>query len=170
MNILEEEKSDQGRFDRDLLAANFANLTLIFMIGLFLIYLWLAGVFKRSDYNTLSLLLGIWMILWGVKLLDLNVEDTKYNFYIQLPEWINCIVPLARCEDGGFESITIIHFIGYFIIGLIVPNLYAEILLLSVGFEVFESLIGFTPKIILDPSINILGYTLGSSMSNSSKS
>lgn len=163
---MESKDNEKKKFERDLAAANPFNLVLIFVIGAFLIIIWLFSLLPIEKYNTLSLLFGIWMILWGLVLVKLRYKQFEEGFYWRLPHCLNCIIPYDRCEDGGFEAVTITHFVGYIIVGYIVPDLYGEILLISILFEIFESLIGFTPKILLDPTVNMLGYIIGSYMSS----
>lgn len=158
-----------GRMQRDLKAREFA-LPIIFSVGVGMIAFWFFEVFNRRDYNMLSMILGVWMILWGLSVSNIKEDDYKYNFHFKLPEFfhqLNCILPLPRCEDTRFELITVFHFIGYLIVGYLIPDLYTEILLLSIGFEIFESLLGYTPKIVLDPTVNLFGYWYGSQLHHS---
>ncbi len=164
-----DRKDAIDRMNRDLKAREYA-LPIIFAVGIGWIAFWFFEVFNRQDYNFLALLLGTWMIIWGLSVANIKEDDYKYNFHFKLPDFLhqlNCFLPLPRCEDTRFELITVFHFIGYLLVGYLVPDLYVEILLVSIGFEIFESLIGYTPKIILDPTVNLLGYWYGSLMHHS---
>lgn len=144
----------------------FAKILIILFLMLILYLIYSKRLFKREEYNKLSLALLIVITLFipGV------IIECKYNHLtkrkvIKLPTDLKCFVGDHRCKEGDFEIWTLVHFVIYFAIGMYIPSLYFEILIISIACELLETAIGFPAKYILDPIVNMAGYILGSQFS-----
>lgn len=90
----------------------------------------------------------IYFLFKNVKTTELIVCDIN-NLY---NEKIN--------EQGIFIAIL------YCIFGIIFPNNYIEIIIVSIIFELLQPYFGYNSNYVLGPMINLSGYTLGSMLGN----
>ena len=151
---------------------NPGNQVVLLLISLFLLLLYIVKPFKNEKYNNLCLAFAVFNFSWLATIVAryLYLEyggkpiDSKGTF-IEVPYAIKCYFGEENCQKGNIEVFTLIHFIGYTIIGLLIPGLYWEILIISVACELLELAMGITSKFFLDPAVNMLGYVLGSALS-----
>ena len=85
--------------------------------------------------------------------------DTKL---VEVPVGIKCQFEEPDCMEGDIDGWSIAYGLVYFIVGLIYPNRYLGIAILSVTIEVLGPCIGFKPKYIIHPLIAITTYSIGS--------
>jgi hypothetical protein len=146
----------------------------------------LALAFSIFNYAWLLTLIVRYLYFYN-KSIDLSKSDTKsseesienssssnifirffkkiINVCIPVPYGLKCLFGESGCERGNISFLSFFHFIGYFIIGVLIPDYYWEIIILSYACEFIELGLGFTPKFIIDPLINISGYAIGSALS-----
>jgi len=154
--------------------------THIVMISLILILLsiWFIPVNKNlpikcqklfNDYKKIALCLSIFAGMLYISVIvrcfmnaDNEMGDIVNSIKVDVPEKVKCPIRYFRCDEGVINLATLLHFIMYFIIGMVIPNRYGAILIVSIVFEIIELWVGFPCKIILDPIVNMLGYFLGS--------
>lgn len=131
-----------------------------------------SDVFARPDYNLLAKLLAVTMILWLVsayaravfplKAVSVNGNEGEL---LAIPEWSKCVFGQPRCEKATFTVWTVLHFLMYIIIGYLVPGLYFEIFMISILVELLEHSFGYPAKFLLDPTVNMAGYVVGTALS-----
>lgn len=110
------------------------------------------------------LLLIFFAIIWQIynylyrknnnQFLDMEIVD--------VPHSVKCFFNESKCEEGNINGWTLIYGLMYFIIGLVVPNQYLAILIISILFELFQSYHGNNAKYIIGPLVSLTGYGLGS--------
>lgn len=90
----------------------------------------------------------------------------KTQFYT--PECLSCGIPYVsinplknNCKYVKFDGWSIIHFIIFFIGGMILPDYYGTVFILSILCEVYEYYAGWRSRFIIDPLVNMLGYYVG---------
>jgi hypothetical protein len=143
----------------------------LLLISLFFLTLYIAKPFKNEDYNNLCLAFAIFNFSW------LGTVVIRYIYYshggkyvssgalIEMPYGLKCYFNEVGCERGDFSIFSIFHFVGYLVIGLLIPGYYIEILILSVACELLELGLGYPTKFFLDPAVNLSGYLVGSLLS-----
>lgn len=147
------------------------NQVILLLIILFFLLLYVQKVFVNNDYNNLCLAFAVFNASWLVTI----VVRYLYYYYggkyvsegviIPIPYGLKCYFGEPLCQNGNFTLFTVFHFVGYLVIGLLIPGYYIEILIISVACEFLELGMGFTSKFFLDPTINLLGYLTGSLLS-----
>lgn len=171
---------------------SFGRQFIIFLIASFLLLIYIKSPFENEDYNKLALAFSIFNYAWLLTLIvrylyfyykspkseDKNIEEKSsnnifvrifkkiVNFYIPVPYGLKCYFNEDGCERGNITIFSFFHFIGYFIIGFLIPDYYWTIIILSYACEFLELGLGFTTKFIIDPLINISAYALGSAASS----
>jgi hypothetical protein len=171
---------------------NFGRQFIIFLIASFLLLVYIKSPFENEDYNKLALAFSIFNYAWLLTLIvrylySYNKSDTKsieedptknsssnifvrffkkiLNICIPVPYGLKCLFGESGCERGNLSILSFFHFIGYFVIGVLIPDYYWEIIILSYACEFIELGLGFTPHFIVDPLISIAGYAVGSALS-----
>lgn len=170
---------------------SFGRQFIIFLIASFLLLVYIKSPFENEDYNKLALAFSIFNYAWLLTLivrylyfysksLDLpesadekSISNNIFirifkkiaNFCIPVPYGLKCYFNESGCERGNIDIFSFFHFIGYFIIGFLIPDYYWEIIILSYICEFLELGLGFPTKFIIDPLINISGYAVGSALS-----
>ena len=172
---------------------NFGRQFIIFLIASFLLLVYIKSPFENEDYNNLALAFSIFNYAWLLTLIarylyfyyksdkskstEESIENSSssnifvrffkkiISICIPVPYGLKCLFGENGCERGNISFFSFFHFIGYFIIGILIPDYYWEIIILSYACEFVELGLGFTPKFIIDPLINIAGYAIGSALS-----
>lgn len=129
--------------------------------------------------NYTIILMLIWVLLWFIydhllKLLINTKKDLFLTKIIKLPNDLKCL-PFDTflnnyCERNDIDVYSIIHFVIYVTVGFFVPNMYVVVFVFSVLFELYELLIGLRCRLWQDPLFNLMGYFIGSSIINYTKS
>jgi hypothetical protein len=169
---------------------SFGRQFIIFLIASFLLLVYIKSPFENEDYNKLALAFSIFNYAWLLTLIvrylyfyykssdekSLEQETSSpnifkrflrklVNFYIPVPYGLKCYFNEDQCEKGNIDIFSFFHFIGYFVIGILIPDYYWEIIILSYACEFLELGLGLTTKFIVDPIINLSGYAIGSALS-----
>lgn len=100
-----------------------------------------------------------------------STYQAKYNslstFKISdIPMSIKCMFQEKNCEQGDLDGWSLLHCFIYFCIGLVAPNKYLNVFIVSVLFEIIQPYLGNSARFILNPLCNITGYSLGSLIIN----
>ena len=80
----------------------------------------------------------------------------------EVPYEVKCAFEEPGCEEGDIDGWTLLHGVIFFIIGLIIPNKFLAVLIISVIWELVQPLLGNQPRYIINPLTNITGYAIGS--------
>lgn len=125
-----------------------------------------------QDINILLLILFIWCIPWY--LYNCLIRSKTYHplskIFINLPQWITCTIPYVHkdpiknkdaCKLVHFDGWCIGHILIYLTIGLFFTGKYTEVFIISILCEIYEYIVGWRAKWILDPLVNMIGYVLG---------
>jgi hypothetical protein len=171
---------------------NFGRQFIIFLIASFLLLVYIKSPFENEDYNKLALAFSIFNYAWLLTLIvrylyfyyksdtkssdeveEKNISSNIFirffkkiiNICIPVPYGLKCLFGESGCERGNISFLSFFHFIGYLIIGVLIPDYYWEIIILSYACEFIELGLGFTPHFIIDPLLNISGYAIGSALS-----
>jgi len=110
----------------------------------------------------------IFSVIWGIYQITYKMKNNDFleNFKLfDVPYEIKCFFKEPGCEDGNITGWNIIYLLAYLVFGYFVPNQYIVILVISVLIELVEPMAGYQPKYIIDPAVNLSGYTLGSLLS-----
>jgi hypothetical protein len=90
----------------------------------------------------------------------------QIQFYT--PECLSCGIPYVsinpkknNCKYVKFDGWSIVHFIIYFVCGIVVPEYYGTVFILSILCEIYEYYSGWRARFIIDPLVNMLGYYAG---------
>ena len=143
---------------------------LLLIIILILLYLYYKQAFKNPDYNKLCLAYAIFIALWLATIMIRYVFLHYYpmpqndNPIISIPYGMKCYFGQKDCENGDFTIFSIFHIVGYIAVGYYVPGYYMEILVISVLCEFLEYGMGYSAKFLLDPTINLIGYFIGTQL------
>jgi hypothetical protein len=144
---------------------------ILLLVSLFLLLLYIVKPFKNEKQNNLMLALCIFTAVWLLTLICRYLyrngggKHIEQDAIINIPYGLKCYFGEPNCENGNFELYSIFHIIGYILVGLFVPGLYWEILIISVACEFLELGMGYTSKFFLDPAINMASYAIGSALS-----
>lgn len=84
------------------------------------------------------------------------------------PKWLSCAIPYVshnekknKCENVKIDGWTIGHICIYATLGMVLPSYWSFVLFLSIGCEIFEYIVGWRARWLLDPMANLFGYMLG---------
>jgi hypothetical protein len=136
----------------------------IFSLAIILFSVGLIGTTDQVINNAL-IYFAVITFIWGL--------TSWYRFYnttlsgaelgrLKVPQSIKCLFGEDRCEEGDINIWTVMHFVIYFIAGLLFPNRYLFMLGASLFCEFFELMIAsYNSKWIVDPIFNMFGYWLG---------
>lgn len=119
----------------------------------------------KNQIKKIIILILIFAILWKIYC---YIFRSKYSFIneneneIEIPKSIKCFFGEENCEEGNIDSWTLFLAFIYFVIGLIIPNQYLAIIIISIIFEFIEPVLGNRSKFIIGPLANLTGYTIGS--------
>lgn len=152
---------------------NFGPQKQVFLLALSLLFLilYIVKPFKDSKLNDLCLAFAIFNGAWLLTLIFRYIYRSSGATFqtkgtlIEIPYGLKCFFGQNKCEDGDFEIFSVFHIIGYFVIGLFIPDMYWVILIISIACEFIELEMGYTSKFFLDPAINIASYAIGSVLS-----
>lgn len=133
----------------------------------------------KDKTNYTIILILIWVLLWFIydHLIKLFIK-TRQDFFltkiIKLPDNLKCL-PFDTflnnfCERNDIDVYSIIHFIIYVTVGFFIPGMYLVVFIFSIVFELYELLIGLRCRLWQDPLFNLMGYFVGSSIINYTKS
>jgi len=140
-------------------------------ISILFLILYIIKPFKEKKINDLCLAFAIFNGAWLLTLIFRYIYRTNggtlktKGTLIEIPYGLKCFFGQPGCENGDFEIFSVFHILGYFTIGLFIPDMYWVILILSVACEFLEMEMGYTSKFFLDPAINIASYAIGSAIS-----
>ena len=130
---------------------------------------------NREDSIKIITLLIVWVMIWMAYNLAIRpmyknplLDDPLTAYKIELPDSMKCYIkevstnPLNNdCTKEDIDGWTLGHIAIYYTIGLFVPNIHKEVLVLSVICEMWEYYFGWRARWIVDPITNLLGYQLG---------
>jgi hypothetical protein len=142
----------------------------VLVLAIILYILYKFKIFKDEDYNKLCFAFSIVLILWLTTITGryiLNKQGItfgKNRVIYDPPESIKCLFGERYCQEGNVTIWTVFHFFIYLFVGMYVPDKYGAILFISIFCEVFENIIGFPSKFIVDPLVNLSGYYIGSKL------
>lgn len=150
----------------DIQFSPYKQILLLFIV-IILLVLYYNQAFVNPDYNKLCLVYAIFIALWLgtiiVRYLVLHYYPMPKNenviFYV--PYDVKCYFGQKDCENGDFTLFSIIHIVSYIVVGYFVPGYYLEILVISILCEFLEFGMGYSAKYLLDPTINLIGYFIG---------
>mgnify|MGYP001188178831 CR=1 FL=1 len=114
----------------------------------------------------LTFFTGIWCIYnCLLRSREKNASLFINNCIIDIPESIRFLFPSIRKEkiinEKCFNMWAVGHSLTYFITGLIVPNRYPIIILMSILCELYEYYVGYQVK-LSDLFVNTFSYLIGS--------
>lgn len=141
----------------------------IFFVATLLVLIYLNGSFKNQEYNKLCLGYGIFIYLWWITIVIRFLyikgpQDERRDVWFEVPYGAKCLLNEKGCNTADFGLFSVFHIIGYILLGMYVPNQYLIIFIGSILCELWEYFLGFQAKFILDPAINLIGYTIGSQL------
>lgn len=85
---------------------------------------------------------------------------------IDLPYSLGCLFKRKHCENGFIDELSLIYIFIFFIIGLIYPNKYVIVFVISIIFELIQPYLTRKPRYIIGPLVNFIGYMVGSLIGN----
>ncbi|AUV58325.1 hypothetical protein mvi_353 [Megavirus vitis] len=88
---------------------------------------------------------------------------------MEVPHSVKCAFGEKTCQEGDINGWSMMQAFIYFIVGLIIPDKYFLIIIISVVIEIIKPFFGITPRYIIAPLLNITGYILGSSLKPNNK-
>jgi hypothetical protein len=118
------------------------------------------------------ILLIIFAIIWQIYNYVYHPNQIRHGDFLKnikiadVPHSVKCFFNEPGCEEGDIDGWAIVHGLMYFIIGLLVPNQYFAIIVISIIFEIIQPYLGNKPRYIINPLINITTYAIGSILSN----
>jgi hypothetical protein len=94
----------------------------------------------------------------------------KYGDYfgqklVDVPMGVKCAFNEPQCEKGDLDGWTLVHAVGFFLLGYFIPEQYLAVIILSIIIVVIEPYFGYHPKYIIDPLVNLTAYSVGSLLS-----
>jgi len=155
------------------------SMVVLLSICLFLLYVWYNSLFVSEDYNFIALYFSVIIFIWVfaifIRYLYVGFSDQHFvkewtkeddkNIIIEVPESLRCFFGETTCGHGNVVIWTVFHVILYIIAGILIPNHYLIMLLISILCEGIESSLGITSKFIIDPLFNMFGYLIGNLIS-----
>ena len=126
---------------------------------------------NTEQIKKIIVLLIFFAIMWQIYNYTYRTRYGDYfsNTIVDVPYSIKCFFNEPGCEEGNIDGWSIVHGLMFFIIGLIVPNQYLVILIISIILEFIQPYLGNNARYIINPLINLTGYTLGSIMNSNSR-
>ena len=125
----------------------------------------------KETYYTINLILllaAFWCVVWASYKLFVEPTNPFMNKeLIDIPVSVSCAIPAPTtyagksCDATKIDRWTLGHIAIYASIGLLVPHIWAIIIVFSIMFESFEYFANLNAKWLLDPLTNITGYALG---------
>ena len=120
--------------------------------------------------NILLLIGATWCMLWWFY--NYCIRSPTCNplgtILMHVPPWIQKLTPKVSSDPKknntkllNIDGWSIGHFLIYTSIGLFFQGKYAEVLLISLLCETYEYMTGWRARWLLDPAVNLLGYTFG---------
>lgn len=144
---------------------NIWSQVFMFFLAMTLFVFYYFSIFRPKGYNNLALAFSIVTFVLFVSIVcrysSSKLSDVKENALIEIPYCIKCFPKTDHCESGDINQWSLMHFVVYMLIGLYIPNLYIEILYISIFCELIETGMGYTSKYIMDPLTNLFGYFIG---------
>ena len=115
------------------------------------------------------ILLIVFGILWHIYTSS-NIgsqNDMQFSKKIMdVPKSIKCFFSDQHCNEANLDAGSVVQLIVYFIIGLMVPNHYVAIIIISIIIEIAKPFFGYRSKYVVNPIINFTGYLIGSALSH----
>lgn len=120
--------------------------------------------------NVLLLVLVLWTIPWWMYNRFVRTKDFHPMGQLKFPtpRWMSCGIPYVsrnpkknNCENVKFDGWSIGHVLIYATLGMVLPGYWGIVICLSVLCEVFEYVVGWRARWIIDPVGNLVGYALG---------
>lgn len=121
-----------------------------------------------EQLKKLIVLLIIFAILWQIYNITYRQKYGDYfgNMKVaEVPHSVKCFFNEPGCEEGDIDGWSIVYALIYFIVGLIIPNQYLAVIVISILFELAQPYFGNRSRYIINPLVNITGYGLGSLLS-----
>ena len=87
--------------------------------------------------------------------------------FADVPDSVKCFFNEPGCSKGNIDGWSLMHGLMFLIIGLIVPNQYFFVIIISIALEILQPFIGNNARYILNPLINLTGYAVGSVINRS---
>jgi hypothetical protein len=86
---------------------------------------------------------------------------------IDMPGILKCnVLEFDQCEKSVLDGWSLCHFIVHAITGFLFPGKTFFIFIIAIMTELFEQIIGFRAKYILDPITNVVSYGIGTLLKN----
>lgn len=82
--------------------------------------------------------------------------------FAEVPYSVKCAFNEPDCEKGDLDGWSLVNALLFFIIGLIIPDKYLIIIVISVVLEILQPYFGNSSRYIINPLVNITGYAIGS--------
>lgn len=123
---------------------------------------------NSDQIKKIIVLLIIFAIVWQIYN---YTYKSRYGDFLgnsklaDVPNTLKCFFGEDRCEEGDIDGWTIVHGLMYFIIGLVIPNQYLAVIIISIIFELIQPYLGNGSRYIINPLVSITGYTIGSLIS-----
>ena len=123
---------------------------------------------SSQQIKKLIVILIIFAVLWQIYNITYRAKYGDYfgNMKIaDVPFDVKCFFNESGCEEGDIDGWSLVYALIYFIIGLIIPNQFLIVIIVSVVFEILQPYFGNNARYIINPLVNITGYGIGSLMS-----
>jgi hypothetical protein len=120
---------------------------------------------NTEQITKIIILLIIFAVIWQIynyTYLKQHDDFLGKMKIVDVPYSIKCFFNESGCEEGDIDGRAIVQGLIYFIVGIIVPNQYLAILVISIVFEIFRPYFGNKARYIINPLINLTGYAIGS--------
>lgn len=120
--------------------------------------------------NVVLLVLVAWCVPWWIY--NRFVRSAEFHplghLKFPTPRWMSCGIPVVslnplknNCENVKIDGWSIGHILIYATLGMLVPGQWVFVIVISILCEVFEFLVGWRARWIIDPVANLVGYGLG---------
>jgi hypothetical protein len=86
----------------------------------------------------------------------------KNNKIISIPLELKCLFGEDHCEEGDIDYWVLLHGFLYMSIGILIPDQYLAVIIISVLFEFMQTYMGNGARFIVNPLVNLTGYGVGS--------
>jgi hypothetical protein len=129
----------------------------------------------RSELIKIGIILIFWVFMWFLYNICIRplCKDPFYGdpfstHRIELPDCMKCYFKNIStdpkkndCTNEAINGWSFGHILIYFSLGLFCPNMFTEVIIISILCEVWEYYAGWRARWLLDPITNIVGYLLG---------